>query len=1040
MLKNLIGWCARTPWMVLFLALMLGLAGLWSLKKTPLDAIPDLSDVQVIVFTEWPGRSPDLVEDQVTYPITSTLLSAPKVKAVRAQSMFGMSFVYAIFEDGTDMYWARSRVLEYMGSVREQLPEGVNPTLGPDASGVGWGFQYALIDESGQHNLADLRSFQDWNLRYLLRSVPGVADVASIGGFVKQYQITVDPHTLQSYQLSLEELSQAVRRSNNDVGGRSIEMTGREYMVRGRGYIRTLEDLENVVVKTAPGGTPVLLKHIARIQLGPELRRGVAELDGRGEVAGGIVVVRFGENVVDVLERVKTKIAEAEKTFPAGIKLVVTYDRSDLIHQSVATLRKTLLEECLVVSLVCIVFLFHVRSALVAIITLPLAVLVAFIPMKLMGVSANIMSLGGIAIAIGEMVDSAIVMVENAHKKLEQFPERDRKEVIIQAAQEVGPSLFSALLIITISFFPVFILQDQEGRLFKPLAYTKSFAMFFGACLSVTLVPALMVWFIRGKIYPEHKNPVTRLLIWLYEPVARIALRFRMLVILGAVAAVAITVPIYKGLGSEFMPRLWEGSSMYMPTTLPGVSITEATKMLQVQNKLLKTLPEVATVFGKVGRAETPTDPAPLSMVETVITFKPPDQWRPGMTPQKLESEMNQLLQIPGVSNGWTMPIKGRIDMLATGVRTPLGIKIFGPQLSEIEQLGRHIEAQLKPLPGTRNVFFERVEGGFYLDFDIKREAAARYGLRIGDIEDVIEAAVGGMNVSNTIEGRERYPIQIRYARELRDDPEQLKRILVMAPNGTPVPLMQVADIRVTTGPPMIRSEGGQLLGIVFIDPKPEMDPGTYVTQADQVLQTLNLQPGYRLEWSGQYEFMKRATQRLLLVVPVTLLLIFLLLYQNFKSITEALMVMLSLPFAMVGAFWALQLLGYNLSVAVWVGIIALTGVAAETGIVMLLYLDEVYHSRLAAGTLSTRSDLLEAIVEGAVMRVRPKLMTVITTVVGLLPIMYSHEIGSDIMKPFTAPLIGGMVSSTLLTLIVIPCLYMLWKERALPRGTHASL
>jgi Cu(I)/Ag(I) efflux system membrane protein CusA/SilA len=1040
MLKNLIGWCARTPWMVLFLALMLGLAGLWSLKKTPLDAIPDLSDVQVIVFTEWPGRSPDLVEDQVTYPITSTLLSAPKVKAVRAQSMFGMSFVYAIFEDGTDMYWARSRVLEYMGSVREQLPEGVNPTLGPDASGVGWGFQYALIDESGQHNLADLRSFQDWNLRYLLRSVPGVADVASIGGFVKQYQITVDPHTLQSYQLSLEELSQAVRRSNNDVGGRSIEMTGREYMVRGRGYIRTLEDLENVVVKTAPGGTPVLLKHIARIQLGPELRRGVAELDGRGEVAGGIVVVRFGENVVDVLERVKTKIAEAEKTFPAGIKLVVTYDRSDLIHQSVATLRKTLLEECLVVSLVCIVFLFHVRSALVAIITLPLAVLVAFIPMKLMGVSANIMSLGGIAIAIGEMVDSAIVMVENAHKKLEQFPERDRKEVIIQAAQEVGPSLFSALLIITISFFPVFILQDQEGRLFKPLAYTKSFAMFFGACLSVTLVPALMVWFIRGKIYPEHKNPVTRLLIWLYEPVARIALRFRMLVILGAVAAVAITVPIYGGLGSEFMPRLWEGSSMYMPTTLPGVSITEATKMLQVQNKLLKTLPEVATVFGKVGRAETPTDPAPLSMVETVITFKPPDQWRPSMTPQKLESEMNQLLQIPGVSNGWTMPIKGRIDMLATGVRTPLGIKIFGPQLSEIEQLGRHIEAQLKPLPGTRNVFFERVEGGFYLDFDIKREAAARYGLRIGDIEDVIEAAVGGMNVSNTIEGRERYPIQIRYARELRDDPEQLKRILVMAPNGTPVPLMQVADIRVTTGPPMIRSEGGQLLGIVFIDPKPEMDPGTYVTQADQVLQTLNLQPGYRLEWSGQYEFMKRATQRLLLVVPVTLLLIFLLLYQNFKSITEALMVMLSLPFAMVGAFWALQLLGYNLSVAVWVGIIALTGVAAETGIVMLLYLDEVYHSRLAAGTLSTRSDLLEAIVEGAVMRVRPKLMTVITTVVGLLPIMYSHEIGSDIMKPFTAPLIGGMVSSTLLTLIVIPCLYMLWKERALPRGTHVSL
>lgn len=1036
MLKNIIAWSANNPFIIVVMTLFLGLGGFMSFRSLPLDAIPDLSDTQVIVFSEWKGRSPDIIEDQITYPIASTLLSAPKVKTVRAQSMFGMSFVYVIFEDGTDLYWARSRVMEYMNTASSQLPDGVNPRLGPDATGVGWGFQYALVDKTGQQNLADLRSFNDWNLRYWLKAVPGVSDVASVGGFVKQYQVTVDPNTLLAYNLSIEQISNAIRSSNNDVGGRSIEMTGREYMIRGRGYLKSIQDLEEVVVGANQEGTPILLKSLAQISLGPEIRRGIADLNGEGEVVGGIVMVRFGESVMDVIQRVKTELKKTEASLPKGVELVVTYDRSELILKSLDTLKHKLFEESLVVALVCIIFLLHFRSALVAIITLPLAVLIAFIPMYFMGLSANIMSLGGIAIAIGAMVDSAIVMIENAHKRIEHSDgSTPRKELVIQAAQEVGPSLFFALLIITVSFLPVFILQDQEGRLFKPLAFTKTFSMFFAAFLSVTLVPLLMTWLIRGKIHPEHKHPVTKILIAIYEPLARISLKFRWGILGLAVLTLALTIPIYQSLGSEFMPRLWEGSSMYMPTTVPGISTTEAQRLLQVQDKLLKTLPEVETVFGKIGRAETPTDPAPLSMIETIITFKPESEWRKGMTPKKLEREMSELLMLPGVSNGWTMPIKGRIDMLATGIRTPLGIKVFGADLAEIEKLGKEIEAQLKMLPQTRSVFADRSTGGYYLDITVKRSEAARFGLSVKAIEDVIETAVGGRNITTTVEGRERYPVNLRYARAFRDSPESLKRVLVATPTGVQVPLEQVAEISVMQGPPVIKSEDGQLTATIAIDiDSAEIDPGSYVKQANALLKKeIKPQAGYTYRWSGQYEAMQRVSKQLKLVLPITLLMIFLLLYLNFKSLTEALIIMLSLPFALIGAVWILKFYQYNISVAVWVGIIALSGVAAETGIVMLLYLDQTYQEWLEQGKLNNRKDLFEAIIHGAVMRVRPKLMTVMTTTIGLVPIMWSSEIGSDVMKPIAAPMIGGMISSTILTLIVIPCIYMIWKGWKLP-------
>lgn len=1027
-LARVIAFSVANPFAILVVTFLLALGGYQAFRQLPLDAIPDLSDTQVIVFTEWKGRSPDIMEDQITYPIATTLLSAPRIKTVRAQSMFGMSFVYAIFEDGTDMYWARSRVLEYLNTVTAQLPEGVAPRLGPDATGVGWGLQYALIDKSGQHNLADLRSFQDWNLRYWLRAVPGVADVASVGGFVKQYQVTVDPNLLRAYDVSLGQIRKALQESNNDVGGRSLEMTGREYMIRGRGYLKTVADIENVVVKVDRAGTPLLIKQLASVALGPELRRGLVELNGEGEAVGGIVMVRMGENMREVLSRVKAEIEKNRSAFPAGVELVVTYDRSHLIDEALDTLKHKLGEESLVVALVCVLFLLHVRSALVAVITLPLAVLIAFLPMHWLGLSANIMSLGGIAIAIGAMVDSAIVMIENAHKRLEAHPDQDRQAVILAAAQEVGPSLFFALLIITVSFLPVFILQDQEGRLFKPLAYTKTFSMFFAALLSVTLVPLLMHWLVRGKIYPEHKHPVTRILIAVYGPVVKLCLRWRWGVVAMSLLALALTWPVYQGLGSEFMPRLWEGSSMYMPTTLPGVSITEAQRLLQVQNKLLRTLPEVDTVFGKVGRAETSTDPAPLSMVETIINFKPKSQWRAGMTPQKLEAEMNALLTLPGVSNGWTMPIKGRIDMLATGIRTPLGIKLLGPDLKTLETLGKALEAQLKTLPQTRSVFADRSTGGYYLDLKIRRQDAARYGLSVKAIEDTLESAIGGSQVTTTVEGRERYSVNVRYARAFREDPESLGNVLVSTPTGDHIPLKQVVDISLTTGPPMIKSEDGQLSTTIAVDVV-DMDPGRYVEAAEaHIRDTVSFPAGYTYRWSGQYEAMQRVQAQLQWVLPLTLMLIFILLYFNFRSLSEAALIMLSLPFALIGAVWFVKFMGYNLSVAVWVGMIALAGVAAETGIVMLLYLDSTYKTWLAQGRLQTRADLFACIVEGAVLRVRPKLMTVSTTIMGLVPIMWATEVGSDIMQPIAAPMIGGMISSTVLTLIVIPCVYMIWK------------
>ncbi len=1035
-IKRIIAWSIKNPFLVMMCTFFLAIGGFQAFRNLPLDAIPDLSDTQVIVFSEWKGRSPDIVEDQITYPIATTLLSAPNVKTVRAQSMFGMSFVYVIFEDGTDLYWARSRVMEYMNTAASQLPDGVNPRLGPDATGVGWGFQYALVDKTGKNNLAELRSFNDWSLRYWLKAVPGVSDVASVGGFVKQYQITVDPNILLAYDISLEQISKAVQQSNNDVGGRSIEMTGREYMIRGRGYIQSTEDIENTVVGARADGTPILMKSVAQVSLGPEIRRGIADLNGEGEAVGGIVVVRFGENVAEVIERVKTKIEDTRTSFPPGVELVVTYDRSHLIESALETLRHKLFEESLVVAGVCLLFLLHFRSALVAIITLPLAVLIAFIPMYYMNLSANIMSLGGIAIAIGAMVDSAIVMIENAHKKLEHKPEgQSHKAVIIDAAQEVGPSLFFALLIITVSFLPVFILQDQEGKLFKPLAYTKTFPMFFAALLSITLVPLLMSWLVKGKIYPEHKHPVSRFLIAMYEPLARLSLKLRWGVLAVALLILGLTLPVFNGLGSEFMPRLWEGTSMYMPTTVPGISTTSAQHLLQTQDKLLKTIPEVDTVFGKVGRAETATDPAPMSMIETLITFKPESEWREGLTPEDLEREMNEILQLPGVSNGWTMPIKGRIDMLSTGIRTPLGIKIFGPDLKEIETVGKQIESLLKTVPNTRSVFADRSTGGYYLDIYIDRLKAARYGINVKHIEDVIESAMGGKNLTMSIEGRERYTVNLRYARAFRDHPEALHKILVTSPVGPQVPLEQVASVKITQGPPMIKSEDGQLSATIAIDIE-NIDASSYVEQASEKLKSLALPTGYTYRWSGQYEAMQRVQNQLSWVLPLTLLLIFFLLYLNFSSITEPLIIMLSLPFSLIGAVWILWFYGYNLSVAVWVGIIALAGVAAETGIVMLLYLDEEYKARKEAGELQSREDLFEAVIHGSVMRVRPKLMTVMTTIVGLLPIMWSTEIGSDIMQPIAAPMIGGMVSSTVLTLIVIPCIYMIWKGWHLPH-TH---
>ena len=1037
MIEKIIEASAKNKFFVFLIVIFLSAWGIWALRNTPLDAIPDLSDVQVIVYTPWMGRNPTIIEDQVTYPIVTTMISAPKVKSVRGFSDFGFSYVYIIFEDGVDIYWARSRVLEYLNQVSGRLPRGVTPTLGPDASGVGWVFQYALIDESNKYDLAQLRSLQDWYLRYQIGSVEGVAEVASIGGFVRQYQVSLDPNKLAAYRLPVKRVVDSIRMSNSDVGGRSVELSGAEYMVRGRGYIRSIKDIEMITVG-GERGTPILVRDIASVTLGPDMRRGIAELDGKGEVVGGIVVMRHGENALNLIDRVKQKIKEIEPSLPPGVKIVSTYDRSDLILRSIATLKEKLIEESLIVSAVIVIFLFHVRSALVAIVTLPIAIILSFIAIYYLNLTSNIMSLGGIAIAIGAMVDAAIVMVENAHKRLEQWEEAgrpgDRNQVLIEAAKEVGRPLFFSLLIITVSFLPIFTLEAQEGRLFRPLAFTKTFAMFFAAFLSITLAPVLMVLLIRGRVRPETRNPMNRLLIALYTPVVKGVLRFRKTTIALAVLALILTYPAFARLGSEFMPPLNEGMIFYMPTTLPGISITQASRLLQIQDRMLKTFPEVEWVFGKAGRAETSTDPAPFSMGETTVMLKPQSQWRAGMTWEKLVDEMDKKIRLPGVANAWTMPIKNRIDMLSTGIRTPVGIKILGPDLNKIEEIGRHLEMVLNSIPGTRSVFAERVTGGYYLDFELKRDEIARYGLAVEDIQMIIESAIGGESITTTVEGRERYPVSVRYARELRDDPEKLKRVLIPTMNGAQVPLGQLAEIRLTSGPAMIRDEDGQLAGYIFVD-MAGRDIGSYVDEAKRkVAEQVQVPIGYILAWSGQYEFIQRAKERLVYVVPLTLLIIFVLLYLSLQSVTKCGIVLLAIPFSMIGAIWFVYLLGYNMSVAVWVGIIALAGVDAETGVIMLLYLDQAFEKWRKEGRMRTIAELREAITEGAVKRIRPKMMTVMAILVGLLPIMWSQGAGADVMKRIAAPMIGGVISSFLLELMVYPAIYEVWRGWQLRR------
>jgi Cu(I)/Ag(I) efflux system membrane protein CusA/SilA len=1012
--------------------------GYYAMTHGPLDAIPDLSDVQVIVFTEWSGQSPDIIEDQITYPISTTLIAAPKVKFVRGQSFFGLSFVYVIFEDGTDMYWARSRVLEYLNEVQGAIPEGVTPTLGPDATGVGWVFEYALVDKTGNLDLQQLRSLQDWNLRYALESVPGVAEVASVGGFVKQYQVMVDPNKLLARDIPLRRLIQAVRESNQEVGGRLLEISGHEQMVRGRGYVKAKEDLEYVPLTVNERGAPVYIKDVAEVKLGPEMRRGLADLDGEGEVVGGIVVMRYGENALEVIHAVKERLAEIEASLPEGVEIVITYDRSGLIEASIATLRRTLMEEMIVVSIVIFLFLLHVRSALIPIITLPLGVLLAFIPMYYQNLTINIMSLGGIAVAIGAMVDAAIIIIENIHKKLERWSEDGtagrRLDAIVEAMQEVGPSIFFSLLVITVSFMPVFTLEGVEGRLFKPLAFTKTYSMAFAALLSVTLTPALAALFIRGKIRGEEKNPLNRWLVAAYAPVVRLVVRFDKTSIFVATLLMLGTIPAYLQLGSEFMPPLNEGAILYMPTAPPGMSITEAAQILQNMDRQLAQFPEVERVFGKMGRARTATDPAPIGMVESVVIFKPKEQWREGLTWDGLIAEMHQELNYPGMPNIWWMPIQTRIEMLSTGIRSQLGIKVFGDDLSEIEKTAVAIEKAVAEVPGTRSAFAERSTGGFFLDVTVNRREAARLGLRVQDVNDVVLTAIGGMNVSETVEGRERYPINVRYAREFRDHPEALQRVLVATPAGAQVPLNQVAEFKFVTGPPMIRSEDGKLVGFVFVDlaGRPIAD---YVEDAKQmVAQEVTLPSGVRIEWAGQFTYLERAKERLKIVVPVTLLIVFILLYLNTQSVTETGIVLLAVPFSLVGAIWLLWLLDYNMSIAVWVGLIALAGLDAETGVVMLLYLNLAHQRWKNEARLRSWEDLRESIVEGAARRIRPKLMAVLTTMIALLPVMWSTGTGADVMKRIAAPMVGGLVSSFALQLTIYPALFAMWKARELRR------
>jgi Cu(I)/Ag(I) efflux system membrane protein CusA/SilA len=1037
MLSKLIDWSARNRVLVLLATLFITLGGIYAVVKTPLDALPDLSDVQVIVYTEFPGQAPQVVEDQVTYPLTTAMLSVPKSKVVRGFSFFGASFVYVIFEDGTDIYWARSRVLEYLNFASGRMPKGVTPSLGPDATGVGWVYQYALVAKN--KTLAELRTIQDWYLRYQLAKAHGVAEVASIGGFVQTYQVTVDPTKLRAYGIPLGKVSQTIRDSNRDVGGRAIEMAETEYMVRGKGYLRGASDIENLVLKSEKG-TPVLVRDIARVEVVPDERRGITELNGEGEVVSGIAMARYGQNALEVIANIKDKIAEVSAGLPEGVGIIPVYDRSDLIHRAIETLKTTLLEESLIVAAVCIIFLLHVRSALVAILMLPVGVLIAFIAMRLLGMNSNLMSLGGIAIAIGAMVDAAIVMIENAHKHIERLkPGESRAEAMIAACKEVGPALFFSLLIITVSFLPVFTLESQEGRLFSPLAYTKTFSMAGAALLSVTLVPVLMMLFIRGPVMPEAKNPVNRFLIWVYRPIIAWVMRWKKLTI--ALALVTLGVSFYpvSQLGSEFMPTLNEGTLLYMPSSLPAMSITKAAELLQTQNKIIKSFPEVESVYGKAGRANTATDPAPTEMFETVINLKPESEWRAGLTTDKLIAELDKALQFPGVSNAWTMPIKARIDMLSTGIRTPIGIKVFGKDLNEMERLAKEIEAVVKKVPGTASAFAERITGGFYINIEPDRAALARYGLAVGELQDVIGTALGGEMVTTTVEGSERFGVTVRYPRELRANPQQFaSEILVPTMGGAMVPLGQVAKVEIAKGAPSIRTENALLSTYIYVDIR-DRDIGGFVKEARAAVNAqVKFPPGYYATWSGQFESMERAIEKMKIVVPFTLLIIFLLLYLNFRRLTETLIVMLSVPFALVGGVWLMWLLGYNLSVAVAVGFIALAGVAAETGVVMLIYLDHAWEAVQTEcrtqGKEAGMEDLYAAVMEGAVERVRPKMMTVVAIMAGLLPILWGTGTGSEVMSRIAAPMVGGMLSSTVLTLAVIPAIYALVKQWRLSR------
>jgi Cu(I)/Ag(I) efflux system membrane protein CusA/SilA len=1062
MIRRIIAFSAKNPWIVLLGVGAVVALAVWTLREIRLDALPDLSDTQVIVYSKW-DRSPDIVEDQVTYPIVTALLGAPRVKAVRGYSDFGFSYVYVVFQDGTDLYWARSRVLEYLSKIQSRLPEGVQTELGPDATGVGWIYQYALVDRSGRHSLEDLRSYQDWTLRYALQSVPGVAEVAAIGGFVKQYQVTVDPNRLAAYGLPLDEVVRALRESNNEVGGRLIEWSGTEYMVRGRGYAKSPEDFGQIVLKVGPGGVPVLLRDVARVELGPEIRRGVSDLDGLGDHVGGIVVMRHGENALNVIKRVEAKLQDLQASLPEGVEIVTTYDRSDLIERALHTLRHELSVEMVIVSLVILIFLWHIPSAVVPIVTIPVAVLLSFIPLYYSGVTINIMSLAGIAISIGVLVDGAIVEVENAYNKLHHWDAGGRKgdfhQVRLEALQEVGPSVFFSLLVIAVAFLPVFALVDQEGRLFKPLAWSKNLAMAVAALLAITLDPALRMLFTRmdpftfrprwlarvasgvavGTYHAEERHPISRAIFRVYEPACRFVLRRPWAVIGAAAALVAVSLPMYFRLGSEFMPPLHEGTILYMPTTLPGVSVAQAQELLQAQDRVLKRFPEVERVFGKAGRADTSTDPAPFSMFETTIVLRPESEWREGMTYEKLIDQMDRAVRTPGVTSAWTMPIKGRIDMLSTGVRTPVGVKVFGDDLKVVERVGEQLESILRKVRGTRSVYAERVAGGYFVDIVPRRDQLARYGLTIGQLQMVISTAIGGENVTTTLEGRARYPVNVRYPRELRDDPDRLDRVLVATPTGAQVPLAQVADVQITQGPSMIRDENGFLAGYVYVDVQGR-DIGGYVEEAKQaVLSKLKLPPGTTLQWSGQYENMVRVRERLKIVVPVTLALIFTLLYLNTRSAFKALVVMLAVPFSAVGAIWLFHLLGYNVSIAAWIGMIALLGLDAETGVFMLLFLDLSYDEAKREGRLRSREDLDEAIVHGAVKRVRPKMMTVCAAFLGLLPILWSTAAGADVMKRIAAPMIGGLVTSFLLELLVYPAIYKIWKWRTEVRALAAA-